>query len=258
MSRSLAGRRILVTGGARGIGRATVLRFMREGATVTALDRDAALLEALLADRKGAAAHDTTLRVLVADVTVATAVSNAVATAATQMGGLDGVVCAAGIDLVAELETMDIADWDRVLSVNLTGPMLVARAALPHLRAAGGGTIVNVSSAAGLSPLRHRTAYCASKAGLQMLSKALAMEAAAFGIRVNAVCPGAVETPLLRSSIEAEPDPAAAYEAVRARYALRRIAEAEEIAAAILWLTSADSSYVTGTAMAVDGGRSFH
>jgi NAD(P)-dependent dehydrogenase (short-subunit alcohol dehydrogenase family) len=91
-----------------------------------------------------------------------------------------------------------------------------------------------------------------------MASKALAMEAAEFGIRVNTICPGAVETELFRSGINAEPDPKAAYEAVRARYALQRIAAPEEIAAAILWLTSTESSYVTGAAIAVDGGRTFH
>ena len=153
---------------------------------------------------------------------------------------------------------MTLVEWNRVLAVNLTGPMLVMQAAYPFLKAAGGGTIVNVSSAAGLSPLQNRTAYCASKAALQMAGKALAIEGAAFNIRVNTVCPGAVETVLFRSSIDAAADPDAAYEAVRARYALRRIAEPEEIAAAILWLTSAESSYVTGTALAVDGGRTFH
>ena len=107
-------------------------------------------------------------------------------------------------------------------------------------------------------PLKHRTAYSASKAGLQMFSKALAMEAADFGVRVNAICPGAVETGLLRSSIDAAPDPQQAYEAVRARYALARIAEPDEIAAAVLWLSSPESSYVTGVALAVDGGRTFH
>ena len=140
--------------------------------------------------------------------------------------------------------------------------MLVARAAYPHLKAAGGGTIVNVSSAAGLSPLEHRVAYCASKAGLQMASKALAMEAAAFNIRVNVVCPGAVETDLFRSSFASAFDGAAdenaIREAVRSRYALHRIAEPEEIAAAIAWLSGAESSYVTGVALAVDGGRTFH
>lgn len=253
MSGALAGRRILITGAAKGIGLATTERFLKEGARVAALDRDATALEAL--GRRFGAEQVAAFAV---DVSDPVSVDAAVAGAATELGGLDGVVNSAGIDLIADLEAMALADWNRVIAVNLTGPMLVAQAAYPHLKAAGGGTIVNVSSGAGLSPLKHRTAYCASKAGLQMAAKALAMEAAEFGIRVNTVCPGAVETELFRTSIDTTADPVAAYEAVRARYALQRVASPEEVAAAILWLTSAESSYVTGTAIAVDGGRTFH
>lgn len=253
MSGALAGRRILITGAAKGIGLATVERFVKEGARVAALDRDVETLAAL-AGRFGASAF-VPFR---ADVSDPASVETAVSNAAAALGGLDGVVNSAGIDLIADIESMALADWNRIVAVNLTGPMLVAQAAYPHLRAASGGTIVNVSSGAGLSPLKHRTAYCASKAGLQMAAKALAMEAAEFGIRVNTICPGAVETELFRTSIDTAPDPVAAYEAVRARYALQRVASPDEIAAAILWLTSAESSYVTGTAIAVDGGRTFH
>jgi NAD(P)-dependent dehydrogenase (short-subunit alcohol dehydrogenase family) len=253
MSGALTGRRVLITGGAKGIGLATVTRFLTEGAQVAALDRDEAALATLRGRLNGARLHTAP-----ADVADPVAVEAAVENCATALGGIDGVVNAAGIDLVADIEAMTLTDWSRMLAVNLTGPVLVMRAAYSHLRAAGRGTIVNVSSGAGLMPLKHRTAYCASKAGLQMASKALAMEAAEFGIRVNTVCPGAVETDLFRSGIDAAPDPNAAYEAVRARYALARIAAPEEIAAAILWLTSTESSYVTGTAMAVDGGRTFH
>lgn len=253
MSGALAGRRILITGAAKGIGLATAERFMKEGARVAALDRDAEAL-AELAGRFDA----DKLATFAVDVSQPASVNAAVADAVAALGGLDGIVSSAGIDLIADIETMALADWNRIIAVNLTGPMLVAQAAYPHLKAAGGGTIVNVSSGAGLSPLKHRTAYCASKAGLQMAAKALAMEAAEVGIRVNTVCPGAVETELFRTSIGTEPDPIAAYEAVRARYALQRVASPEEIAAAILWLTSAESSYVTGTAIAVDGGRTFH
>lgn len=251
MSGALAGRRILITGAAKGIGLASVTRFLAEGASVAALDRDAEALERLRGRFEGVHTAE-------ADVAEPASIAAAVADCVAKLGGLDGVVNAAGIDLVADIEAMDLAQWSRVLAVNLTGPMLVMRAAYPHLRTSGGGTIVNVSSGAGLSPLKHRIAYCASKAGLQMASKALAMEAAEFGIRVNTICPGAVETELFRSGIDAAPDPQAAYEAVRARYALQRIAAPEEIAAAILWLTSAESSYVTGAAIAVDGGRTFH
>jgi NAD(P)-dependent dehydrogenase (short-subunit alcohol dehydrogenase family) len=253
MSGALTGRRILIAGAAGGIGKATAARFIAEGARIAGLDRDEGALAALVAE-----AGAERLSGFPADVTDQASVTTAVADAAAALGGLDGVVNAAGIDLVADIETMAPADWNRVIAINLTGPVLVMQAAFPHLKAAGAGTIVNVSSGSGLSPLKHRMAYCASKAGLQMASKALAIEAAGFGIRVNTVCPGAVETELFRSSIDSEPDPAATYEAARARYALRRIAAPSEIAAAILWLTSAESSYVTGTAIAVDGGRTFH
>ena len=251
------GRRILVTGAAKGIGLATLVRLAAEGARVAALDRDAVALAALPARVGQALGHAEAV-----DGADAGAVARAVEAAAAALGGLDGVVNAAGVDLYADIETMASADWDRVLAVNLTGPLLVIQAAYPFLKAAGGGTIVNVSSAAGLSPLKNRTAYCASKAGLQMASKALAIEAAAFDIRVNTVCPGAVETELFRSSFASAfpsgADEKAVRDAVRARYALNRIAEPEEIAAAIVWLSGPESSYVTGVALAVDGGRSFH
>jgi NAD(P)-dependent dehydrogenase (short-subunit alcohol dehydrogenase family) len=251
------GRRILVTGAAKGIGLATLVRLAAEGARVAALDRDAPALAELPARLSQALGH-----VAAVDVADDAAVADAVKASAAALGGLDGVVNAAGVDLYADIEAMAPADWQRVLAVNLIGPFLVIQAAYPYLKAAGGGTIVNVSSAAGLSPLKHRTAYCASKAGLQMASKALAIEAAVFDIRVNTVCPGAVETELFRSSFASafpgEPDEKAIRDAVRVRYALNRIAEPEEIAAAIVWLCGPESSYVTGVALAVDGGRSFH
>jgi NAD(P)-dependent dehydrogenase (short-subunit alcohol dehydrogenase family) len=253
VSGALAGRRILITGAAKGIGLATAKRFVDEGADIVALDRDYPALREIRLYAGDSCRMDAKV-----DVADPEAVLRTVHAAALALGGLDGVVNSAGIDLVADIERMALADWNRIIAVNLTGPMLVAQAAYPPLKAAGGGTIVNVSSGAGLSPLKHRTAYCASKAGLQMAAKALAMEAAEFGIRVNTVCPGAVETELFRTSIDTAPDPVAAYETVRARYALQRVASPEEIAAAILWLTSAESSYVTGTAIAVDGGRTFH
>ncbi len=253
MSGQLAGRHIVITGAANGIGRATVERMLAEGALVGGIDRDGVGLAALVA------AHGAgRFCAAEADVSDPDQVDAAVAACARGLGAIDGLVCAAGIDLVSPLEQMTTAQWRRIMDVNLTGPMLAAQACLAHLRAAGGGTIVTVSSGAGLSPLKHRTAYCASKAGLQMFTKALAMEAAAFGVRVNTVCPGAVETGLLRSGLDGLDDPVAARAEVTARYALARIAEPTEIANAILWLTSAESSYVTGTAIAVDGGRTFH
>ncbi|MFC3724769.1 SDR family NAD(P)-dependent oxidoreductase [Neoaquamicrobium sediminum] len=248
MTADFTGRRMLVTGGAKGIGKAAALRFLAGGAQVACLDMDETALAEL---EPGFVA-------LNADVTDTASVETAIAEAAARMGGLDGVVNSAGVDLESSLEDMTDAAWERLIAVNLTGPMKVCRAALPFLKAAGGGTIVNVSSGAGLQPLKFRSAYSASKAGLQMFSKSLAMELAEAGIRVNVVCPGAVETPLFRSSIAEGETGEAQLDAVRARYALARIADPDEIAAGIAFLSSAEASYVTGVALAVDGGRTFH
>lgn len=247
-----AGRRYLVAGGASGIGLAFARLAVSRGAAVAILDRDAAALSEAGRQLPSLAAA------LVCDVTDSEAVDRAVQEAAGALGGIDGVVNCAGIDLRADLESMRDDDWDRVMAVNLGGPMRVCRAAVPHLKRAGGGVIVNVSSAAGLSPLPGRSAYCAAKAGLNMFGKALAMELAVFGIRVVSVCPGAVDTPLLRSSYEEAPDSQAALAAIRARYALGRVAQPQELAETILFLSGPGASYITGATLAVDGGRSFH
>jgi NAD(P)-dependent dehydrogenase (short-subunit alcohol dehydrogenase family) len=253
MNAGLRYRRFFITGAARGIGLACVSRLVESGANVGAFDRDAEAL-AGLESRFPAGSVST----YPGDVASSAALGAAIERFAAERGGLDGLICSAGIDLLKPLEDTSDEAWRTVFSVNLDGCMHACRAAIPHLRKADGGTIVNVSSGAGLQPLKFRTAYSASKAALQMFSKALAMEAADFGIRVNAVCPGAVETDLLRESIDGTDDPAAARETVRQRYALGRIADPDEIASAILWLSSRESSYVTGVALAVDGGRTFH
>ena len=241
----LTGRRILIAGGAAGIGAATVALFREEGAKVAILDR---------APPSGRSAD---APALTADVREAAAVDRAVGQAAAAFGALDGLVFCVGIDFLSPLvETAD-EDWLRVMDVNLNGAMRVTRAAL-RVFAPERGTIVLVSSAAGLKPLASRTAYCASKAALIMLAKALAEALAPRDIRVNALCPGAVDTDLLRWSLEGAADAAAALQAVRDRYALKRIAEPHEMARVLLFLTGAASSYVTGVALAADGGRVFH
>jgi NAD(P)-dependent dehydrogenase (short-subunit alcohol dehydrogenase family) len=248
MTGTMQGRRILIAGGAAGIGRATARLCLDEGAEVAVIDRNP------WKDDDGAEKPVISVR---ADVRSTAGVEAAVASVAQRLGSLDGVVYCAGVDLVAKLpETLD-KDWEQVFDVNMFGAMRVCRAALAHF-APQGGTIVLVASAAGLRPLSERTAYCASKAALVMFAKTLAIELAPRGVRVNALCPGAVETALFRSSFENDPNPDERRAEIEDRYALRRIADPKEMATSILFLSSAASSYVTGSALAADGGRSFH
>ena len=156
----------------------------------------------------------------------AKAVREGVGEAARRMGGIDGIVNNAAVDLLRPFADVGASDWNGVMAVNLVGAMEVCRAALDPLAASGRGAIVNVASAAGLRPVPGRVAYCASKAALIMATKALALELAERGIRANAVCPGAVDTDLFRASLGDQ----WTVEDVKARYAQRRIGDAEEIA----------------------------
>jgi NAD(P)-dependent dehydrogenase (short-subunit alcohol dehydrogenase family) len=238
----LAGRRILITGGASGIGRATASLFIREGARIAVLDR---------------AAGDAPGTFVAVDVADPASVQRAVREAEAALGGLDGVVNAAGIFSAAGLVDTTPELFGRTLAVNLMGTFLIVQAAVPFLSASGAAaTIVNIGSGVGITPTGPgSTAYVASKGGVIAMSKALAMELAP-SVRVNVVCPGAVETPMTQGFLRnaaGEVEPALAN-----RYALRRPATPDEIAAAILFLTSAESSFVTGIALPVDGGRTFH
>jgi NAD(P)-dependent dehydrogenase (short-subunit alcohol dehydrogenase family) len=239
----LAGRRILVTGAGSGIGRATAELFVRAGARVAGLDRH---LPADLAD-------GSELLACIADITAPQDVERAVQQVVYTLGGIDGVVNAAGIANTDWADAISLEDWRRVIDVNLTGTFNVSRTCLPHLRAAGAGTIVNLASGQGLQPFKQRSAYAASKAGVIAFSKCIAMEWAPL-VRVNTICPGAVDTPMVRGGYS----PEALREQVGPRCALERIGEPREIALAALYLSSAESSFVTGIVLAVDGGRSYH
>lgn len=238
----LTGRKILITGGASGIGLATAQLFRQEGANVAVLDRAAGAWDGIFVH---------------VDVADAASVQLAVRSAETALGGLDGVVNAAGIFSTAGLADTTPELFSRTLAVNLLGTFLVIQAAAPVLLNSGSpATIVNIGSGVGITPTGPgSTAYVASKGGVIAMTKALAMELAPT-VRVNVVCPGAVDTPMTQSFLR---DASGAVDpAIANRYALRRAAVPEELAAAILFLTAADSSFVTGITLPVDGGRTFH
>jgi NAD(P)-dependent dehydrogenase (short-subunit alcohol dehydrogenase family) len=240
----LKGRRVLVTGAASGIGLATSRLFAAEGAAVAMLDRDA--------EKLGLEAKDLGVAVAV-DVRDEAEVRQAVASAIDKLGGLDGVVNCAGVSQYRPFAEVTGADWTEMIAVNLNGPFYVCSAALSALKAAGRGTIVNIASGAALRPIPNRTGYCSAKAGLVMFSKALAMDLAGDNIRVNAICPGIVDTPMFGRNPEGRQ-----MDVILDRYLIKRMGQPEEIAYAALYLTSDESSYTTGTAIAVDGGRTFH
>lgn len=248
----MRGRRVLITGGASGIGLATARRFVAEGASVALLDRDREGLAAAARELGDAA------RTVVADVTIESDVRAAVKEAADALNGLDGLVNAAGISVWRSFADMTFEEWRRILSINLDGPFLVCHAALPALKAARGATIVNIASGAGLQPRLNFSAYCSSKGGLVLFTKAIAMDLAPDNIRVNAVCPGIVMTPLVERNLALHEDRDAAFQRYIARNLMKRFGTAEEVADAVLFLSSAESSFMTGSALGLDGGSVFH
>ena len=247
----LAGRRILITGGASGIGLKCAELFLREGARVAILDRNVQALDASARQLPAAVG-------LQCDVADEVAVRNAVAAAADRLDGLDGIVNSAGIGTRRTFDetTMEIMVKD--IGINLLGPFSIAKAAVPHLRNSGGGSIVHVASGIALRPTPGKIAYSASKGGLIAMTKAMAIDLAPDNIRVNVVCPGITDTPLIAS---AENGPTYTPEQVKFildRRLIRRFGTATEIANAILFLTSEESSYVTASCFAIDGGGTMH
>ncbi len=248
----LHGRKVLITGGASGIGLATARRFVREGARVALVDRDTRALQEVESELGHA------VSVFNADVTDEAQVRRAVDEASHELKGLDGLVNSAGISFWRSFSELTLEEWRRTLSTNLDGPFIVCKAALPALKAAGKATIVNIGSGAGLQPRLNFSHYCASKGGVVLFTKAIAMDLAPDNIRVNAVCPGIVMTPLVERNLALTGDREAAYQRYISRNLMKRFGSPDEIADAVLWLTSDESAFVTGSALGVDGGSVFH
>lgn len=242
----------LITGGASGIGAAAARVFVAEGAAVAVLDRDgegAARLVESLGPHPALA--------LAADVTDRAAVDEATARTVATFGRLDVVYNNAGVPAgFGPVSNLQAADWNLCLAVNVTGTLFCTQAALPHLRAAGGGSIVNQSSVAALVGIPGLAAYSAAKGAVVALTRTLAAELAPDGIRVNVICAGTVDTPMARPLLAARGrgDLEAGARLTAERYPIGRIGTSDEIARAALFLACDDSSFVTGSVLTADGG----
>ena len=247
----LAGKRALITGAGSGIGRETALRFATEGARVLVTDlheRDAVETAAAI-ERAGGSAVSFEM-----DATRAVQATAALDLMVAHFGGVDIIVNNAGVTIVGAVHDLTEQDWDRQLAVNLKSVYVVSKAAWRHLQAGGGGVILCTASIAGMWALPNDAAYCASKAGVIMLTKCMALDGAQHQIRVNCVCPGFIDTPMIHGYFEEQADPEAARSFAVGLHPLGRLGRPLDIADALLYLASDEARWVTGAALVVDGG----
>lgn len=229
----LTGKRALVMGGSPGIGSTIVGRFREEGADV------------VVADLRGGD--------IAVDVRDPAQAARAVGTAVERLGGLDTLVYNAGVVPAGGIEDLGFGAWSNVMRINVDGAFISAQAAWPHLQD-GGGAILTTASGAGIRATTNRIGYCTSKAALVMLTQCLALEGAPHGIRANAVCPGFIDTPSIRSSLENEPDPDHVLSYLASLHPLGRMGVPRDVADAFVYLASDEAAWVTGVVLPIDGG----
>ncbi len=241
----LQGLRAVVTGAASGIGAATVERLRRDGAVAAGIDRDTERLAAVELESR----H-------VADVTDWAGLHAAVDAAAADLSGLDMAVACAGIAGRGTVADTEPEEWEHIFAVNVRGVYLTGKAVIPHLRRSGGGAIVNVASQLGIVAAANAAAYCASKGAVVQLTRAMAVDHGVEGIRVNCVCPGPTDTPLLEPYFGASPEPAAERRRYEQAQMHGRLVTAPEVADAVAYLCSPRAASTIGAALVVDGGYS--
>ena len=246
----LAGKVALISGGARGQGAVEARLFVSEGAKVVfgdILDRDGQQVEAAIRAQGGAATY------VHLNVTSARDWQGAVALAESQYGKLDILVNNAGITIQGSIEDTSADEWERIMAINTKGVFLGTKYALPAMRRAGGGSIINISSGAGIAPPPGvSAAYVATKGAVRLFTKATAVQHARDHIRCNSVHPGPIDTPMLRSG---EPSDAARLQELVSRIPLGRVGTPEDVAYGVLYLASDESAFVTGSELIIDGGR---
>ena len=244
----LDGRVALVTGAASGIGEACSLRFAQEGASLAGFDVAKPRSETwsqVAAAAPGVDFHEV-------DVRDEAAIERAVAAVADRFGRIDVLVNAAGVSGAGGVDALDAAEWDRVVDINLKGTYLVSKHVVRRMIERGSGSVIHLASVEGLEGIQAQAAYNASKGGVVLLTKNMAIDYGPFGVRVNCLCPGYIETPM--TAVLATPELRAIREDFVRRHVLGRPGRPDEVAAAALFLASDDASFVTGHALVVDGG----
>jgi dihydroanticapsin dehydrogenase len=251
-SKRFAGKGVIVTGGGSGIGKATVERFLEEGAKVAIVDVSSKNGEAAVKEmkRKG---YSPVL--LIGDVTNAKDVKKMVKEAKAKLGSIDVIFNNAGILVEGTIEKVSEEDWDRIIAVNVKGPFLMSKEVIPIMLKQKKGVIVNNASCSGLVGDRNAIAYNTSKGAVVLMTKCLALDYCTKNIRVNCVCPGEIDTPMFRQEAKARNLPVEEYRKQLCEYhPIGRLGEPVEVANAVLFLASDEASFITGTAFSVDGG----